>query len=97
MRHGGEHLGSAFIGTAEHAHLSIGIGQGRGPFHGVISISGFVFEGIPLAGRSETATHVLKDYDVAVLSKNNSGIALVLLVVGVRKRRTGNFPSTSGR
>ena len=63
--HSGKHLGRADVGSAKHSYLAIGIRQGRSPFHRVISVSRFMFEGVPLAFGRKTSSDILNHGHIA--------------------------------
>ena len=52
------------VRPAKHAHFSIGIRQGGGPFDGVVTVLRFIFEGIPLALRFKAPAHILRNHRV---------------------------------
>lgn len=65
MGDGGKHLRRAHVGAAEHPHFAVRKGLSRDPFNRVVTILGFVDEGIPLAVGSVAAAHVLQENDIA--------------------------------
>src|SRR5208337_341547 len=92
MSSGGEHLRGADVGTAEHADFAVGIWKSGDPLNGVITIFGFVDEGIPVALRGVAATHILDHHDVAARGGRVCEIdAPAEFVVGSAPEEDGKF------
>ncbi len=81
MRDGGQHLGGAHVGPAEHADLAVRVGQGRCPLHRVVPVVRLVLERVPLALGRVPPAHVLDDDDVAARRGHHAESVAAVLVV----------------
>jgi len=81
MRDRGKHLRCANVRPAPHTDLAVGIRKGRRPFHGIITVLGFVLEHVPLPFGGVAAAHILDDHDVASYSTLQSEADAAVLVI----------------
>ena len=65
MSDGSQHLGSADVGTAPHADAAIGVRKRGSPLDGVVTVGGFIDEGVPIAIGRVAAADILHDDDIA--------------------------------
>src|SRR5215475_3019366 len=81
IRDRGEHLRGADVGAAEHADFSVGVGKRGGPLDRIVSVVGFVDEGVELAFGAVAAARVFGDDDAAALCAANAHVRFVAAVV----------------